>query len=95
MQMQDSKADRDYTVIEQEVIILNAVWGLIGDMVNYEIFVKHNETKDITLMPNSMTHKRLFNILLVDFLSTLNAASLASKIPLLAVRHRTKRTCII
>jgi hypothetical protein len=79
--MTDSKSSRDYTLIEQEVIILNAVWELIGDMVNYEIFVKPNKTKDITLMPNSTTHKRLFNILLVDFLSTLNAASFGLDMP--------------
>jgi len=73
--MTHSKSSRDYTLTEQEVIILNAVWELIGDMVNYEMFVRPNKTKDITMMPNSNTHKRLFNILLVDFLSTLDAAS--------------------
>lgn len=65
----------DYSEMEQEVIVLKAVWELISDMVNYEIFVPLTDTTETSLLPNTVTHKRLFNILLLDFLSTLNAAS--------------------
>jgi hypothetical protein len=54
---------------EQEVIILKSVWELIDEMVNYEIFGKLTKTDEVTLWFNTITHKRLFNILLVDFLS--------------------------
>jgi hypothetical protein len=58
-----------FTKTEQEVMILKAIWDLIDDMVNYEIFGKLTRTENATLMFSSVTHKRLFNILLVDFLS--------------------------
>lgn len=61
--------------MEQEVIVLKAAWELVSDMVNYEIFAPLTNTKETSLLPNTATHKRLFNILLLDFLSTLNAAS--------------------
>lgn len=54
---------------EQEAIVLNAVWRMIDDMVNYEIFVKNEPTQNTNLMFNTYTHQRLFNILLGDFLS--------------------------
>ena len=54
---------------EQEVIILNAIWGMIDDMVNFEMFVKTEQTTDLVLMFSTSTHMRLFNVLLVDFLS--------------------------
>jgi hypothetical protein len=60
----------DFTGTEQEVIVLRAVWELIDEMVNYEMFSKPDRVSDVQLMPSSITHKRLFNILLVDFLST-------------------------
>ena len=59
----------DITKTEQEVIVLKAIWELIDEMVNYEMFVKLSRTNDAVLMFNSRTHQRLFNILLVDFLS--------------------------
>ncbi len=58
-----------FTKIEQEAIILKAVWEMIDDMVNYEMFVKNENVEDITLMFETGTHMRLFNILLGDFLS--------------------------
>ena len=54
---------------EQEAIILNAIWGMINDMVNYEMFLKTERTTDVVLMFSTSTHMRLFNVLLVDFLS--------------------------
>lgn len=64
-----------FTSTEQELIVLRAVWELIDEMVNYEIFTKPNRVKDAELVPKTMTHKRLFNILLVDFLSKPNQGS--------------------
>jgi hypothetical protein len=59
---------------EQEAIILHAIWGMIDDMVNFAIFAKpHSRNYDVQLMPKSRDTLRLFHILLVDFLSPLNA----------------------
>jgi hypothetical protein len=71
----------EYSQAEQEVIVLKAAWELISDMVNYEIFVPLANTKETSLLPNTVTHKRLFNILLLDFLSTPNAASFGLQTP--------------
>ena len=58
-----------FTATEQEVIVLKAVWELIDEMVNYEMFIKPDRVNDVTILPNTATHQRLFNILLVDFLA--------------------------
>jgi hypothetical protein len=58
-----------FTEAEREVIILKLAWELIDEMVNYEIFAKPPSITDGTLVFNSATHQRLFNVLLVDFLS--------------------------
>jgi len=66
----------EFNKTEQEVIVLYAVWMMIDDMVNYDMFMKLTP-KDTTftfnaattLTFNTDTHQRLFNILLVDFLS--------------------------
>lgn len=61
-----------FTETEQEIIVLKAVWEMIGDLVNYEMFEKNHGVSDAQLMFRTMTHQRLFNILLVDFLSPPN-----------------------
>jgi len=58
-----------FTKTEHEVIVLKAIWELIDEMVNYDMFVKPEYTGDVTLVFNTRAHRRLFNILLVDFLS--------------------------
>lgn len=60
----------DLTPLEQEVITLKAVLGMINDMVNHETmtFLLNDPHSEIRF--KSMTHKAYFNILLVDFLST-------------------------
>lgn len=58
-----------YNQNEQEAIILQAIWAMIDDMVNYEVFVKSERVTDVELMFSTSTHMRLFNVLLVDFLS--------------------------
>jgi hypothetical protein len=60
---------------EQEVIALNAVWNLIDEMVNWNIFVKTDVVKDVTLIPSTGTHQQLFNILLLDFLTVMDAGA--------------------
>lgn len=57
-----------YSPLEQEIAILYAVWAMIDDMVNYQNFVKFDPPVT-TAMVHSSVHQRLFNILLVDFLS--------------------------
>lgn len=59
----------DFTKTEQEIIVLKAIWELIDEMVNYEIFVKLTGTNEVQLTFKSRTCQRLFNVLLVDFLS--------------------------
>lgn len=58
-----------FTKCEQEAIILNAVWEMIDDMVNYSMFVKHDKVEDTNLIFQTSAHMRLFNVLLGDFLS--------------------------
>ncbi|ESX24170.1 hypothetical protein [Mesorhizobium sp. LSJC264A00] len=57
-----------YSALEQELAILLAVWEMIDSMVNFENFLKF-EPGASNLMIESAVHQRLFNILLVDFLS--------------------------
>jgi hypothetical protein len=59
--------------IEQECIILNSVWEMIDGMVNWGMFVKHDRTTPTNMMFETSQHRRLFIILLGDFLSQLRA----------------------
>ena len=58
-----------FTKIEQEAIILNAIWEMIDDMVNYDMFMKNQKLENTNLMFKTSAHMRLFNVLLGDFLS--------------------------
>ncbi|WP_298938533.1 hypothetical protein [uncultured Ruegeria sp.] len=63
-----------YSATEQEVIVLNAAWGMIDDMVNHATFqISEGPRIDTNLLPQSECTLRLFNILLTDFLSPLSA----------------------
>lgn len=55
--------------IEREAIILNSVWEMIDDMVNWAIFEKTDRTELSTLWFPSDQNRILFLILLTDFLS--------------------------
>lgn len=55
--------------LEQEVIILGAIWGMIDNMVNYALFMKNERFQDTNLMFETRVCAKMFNILLVDFLS--------------------------
>lgn len=61
-----------FTKTEQEAIVLNAVWSMIDDMVNFAIFMPlERRTEGITLVPQTTDTLRLFHLLLGDFLSPL------------------------
>ncbi len=64
-----------FTQIEQEAIILNAVWSMIDEMVNYAIFDKSDSVENVTLLFSGPSDRKLFNILLADFLSLPNVES--------------------
>lgn len=59
-----------FTGIEHEVIILYAVWDMIDEMVNFNMFEKFAGREDTSLMFSTSTHTHLFNVLLADFLSS-------------------------
>lgn len=58
-----------YNAIEEESIVLNAIWDLAQDCVNYSIFCKFSDPANVTLLPKTHNDLRLFNILVGDFLS--------------------------
>jgi len=55
--------------IEEEVILLKAVWELIDSMVNFEMLTIEGRDPDSNITFRTMTHQKFFNIVLVDFLS--------------------------
>lgn len=57
------------TDIEEEIILLKAVWELIDSMVNFEMLDVYGHDPDSNILFKTMTHQRFFNIVLVDFLS--------------------------
>src|SRR5205085_11737401 len=59
----------ELSAIEKEVIMLNAVYALIDDMVNFVMISISGTDPDSQVKFESETHLRLFNIMLVDFLS--------------------------
>jgi hypothetical protein len=63
------KSRATYSAIEQEIVVLRAAWDMIDGMVNLEMFVRHPEPSGSHVMFNTMTHRRMFNVLLGDFLS--------------------------
>jgi hypothetical protein len=59
-----------FTPLEQEAIVLNALMGMVDDMVNHIIFCFPGESRDNTnLLPQTADTLRRFAILLRDFLS--------------------------
>lgn len=65
----DNSHSTKFNETEQEIIVLKAVWDILDEMVNYEIFERLHSTKDTDLRFKSRTHQKFFNIQLVDFLS--------------------------
>lgn len=62
-----------FTALEQEAIVLNAVMGMVDNMVNHAIFCLPGAKRDNTnLLPQTSEALRQFAILLRDFLSPVN-----------------------
>lgn len=59
----------DFSALQQEAIVLAATLDLIDSMVNLEIFDRPATDRPTNLWFKSSSHKRLFAILLGDFLS--------------------------
>ncbi len=59
--------------LEREAIILNSAYEMINEMVNWAIFTKHDRTDQVVMMFNTRQDRRLFIILLGDFLSIVRA----------------------
>ncbi len=58
-----------FSSIEHEIISLYAVWDMIDDMVNFDMFEGVSTNADTNVLLSTSTHTRLFNILLADFLA--------------------------
>ena len=61
-----------YSDIEQETIVLKAVWDMIDGMVNFAIFEELPRTDGVLLMFKHESARSLFSIILTDFLSPTN-----------------------
>ena len=86
-----------YAPIEQEAILLKAVWDMIDDMVNLEIFEYPMTSRPTNLVFKSGTHKRVFAILLADFLAQPRPSALPFAFALLQLRvpnSATKRASL-
>jgi hypothetical protein len=55
--------------IEQALDKLRPIWELIDSMVNFEMLDLYGEDPNSSVLFETMTHQRFFNIILVDFLS--------------------------
>lgn len=55
--------------IEEEVILLKAIHELIDSMVNFAMLSLKGTDPDSSILFETATHQRFFNIVLVDFLS--------------------------
>jgi len=59
----------ELSAVEKEIIMLRAVYALIGDMVNFVMLSLSGIDPHSQVTFKSEIHLRLFNIMLVDFLS--------------------------
>lgn len=67
--------------IEREVLILNSAWSMIDRMLNWSMFVKDDRVNLGNLVFKDNAQAQLFNILLGDFLSQIDAYK-GSPVPL-------------
>ena len=67
------------TDIEEEIILLKAIWELINSMVNFEMLDIYGHDPDSNILFRTVTHQRFFNIILVDFLSRTDEKALVKK----------------
>lgn len=66
-------------MIEKEVILLRNVYDHIGEMVNFSLFEIQRFNDDSVIMFKDMNQRKLFFILLVDFLSVTDSRGPISK----------------
>jgi hypothetical protein len=55
--------------IENEVIYLNAIREIIDSVVNFEVMKLYGSDPNSSVLCNTTTHQKYFNIILTDFLS--------------------------
>jgi hypothetical protein len=55
--------------IEEEVVFLKAINEIIDSMMNFAMLTLHGSDPDSSVLFETRTHQRFFNIVLVDFLS--------------------------
>ncbi len=65
--------------IEEEIVFLKAIKEIIDSMVNREILTVQGTDPDSDILFHSGLHQRLFNVLLVDFLSKTEARVLVGQ----------------
>jgi hypothetical protein len=73
-----------YSKIEEEVIFLRAITDLIDSMVNHAVLQVVGASPDANILFHTSTDQRLFNILLVDLLSTSDKRLVGRRVPYLA-----------
>ena len=70
------------TGIDREVVVLDAIYGLIDSAVNHEVLLL-GDADPTSVMFKSLTHGRYFNIVLVDLLSKFDKNGLVEPVPYL------------
>lgn len=55
--------------MKNEIILLNAITDIIDEMINKSLFTLVGKSPNCNILFHSSIHQKLFNILLVDFLS--------------------------
>lgn len=78
--------------IEEEVILLKAIKELIDSMVNFELFNLYENDPDSSILFNSTTHQKYFNIILVDFLSQTDKKGFTKPISYLGALRKISET---
>lgn len=58
-----------YSPLDREIVVLAAVWDLIGSMVHYGHFIKNDNLEEVMLRFSTPASGKLFLVILADFLS--------------------------
>lgn len=58
-----------YSEMDREIVVLSAIWDLIGSMVHYAHFEREHPIEEATLLFKTRECSEVFIILLADFLS--------------------------
>ena len=61
--------EEQFTPVEKEVVLLKAIYDLVGSIVNFEMLSLIGEDPRSQVLFKSDIHNRFFNVLFVDFLS--------------------------